>query len=179
MNTSAKTARMTKMAMLVAVSIVLMAVIRIPFPPAPFLEYDPADVPILIGAFAFGPVAGLILTVIVCLVQGVTVSAASGPIGILMHFFATGSYVLTAGLIYKANKTKKGAILGLIAGVFVMTTTMVIWNIIFTPIFMGISVKEVLPMLIPIIIPFNLLKSGINGVVTYLTYKSISGYLHR
>ena len=53
------------MAMLVAVSIVLVALIHLPIlPMVPFLEYDPADIPILVGTFAFGPVAGLILTIV-------------------------------------------------------------------------------------------------------------------
>lgn len=53
-----KTVRLAKLAMMVAISCVLVVLIRIPFPPAPFLEYDPADVPIYITTFAFGPGAG-------------------------------------------------------------------------------------------------------------------------
>ena len=48
------------------------------------MEYDPADIPILIGAFAFGPAAGLALTAVTALIQGVTVSAGSGIYGIIM-----------------------------------------------------------------------------------------------
>ena len=96
------------MAMLGAISIVLVAVIHFPLiPAAAFLEYDPADIPILICAFAYGPLAGLLLTVVVCFIQGFTVSAQSGIIGIVMHIFATGCCVLVTGNIYKRNKTRK------------------------------------------------------------------------
>ena len=68
--------KLAKMAMLVAISIILVAIVHFPiFPAVAFLEYDPADVPIMIGTFAFGPLAGLLITVVVCLVQGLTVSA--------------------------------------------------------------------------------------------------------
>ena len=64
-NQKTNSAKIAKMAMLVAISIVLVMVIHLPiFPAVAFLEYDPADIPILVGAFAFGPVAGLILTVV-------------------------------------------------------------------------------------------------------------------
>ena len=60
-----KVRKLATMAMLVAISIVLVYLIHFPiFPGAAFLEYDPADIPILIGAFAYGPVAGVLLPVI-------------------------------------------------------------------------------------------------------------------
>ena len=173
-----KTKTLTQMAVLAALSILLVALIHFPiFPAAAFLEYDPADIPILIGGFMFGPLGGIVLTVLVCLLQGVTVSASSGIIGILMHFMATGSFVLTASLIYKKHHTMKGAIAGLALGSIVMTTMMVIWNLVFTPIFMGVSVDTVIPMILPIIVPFNLLKAGINSCVTFLVYKPLSRFL--
>ena len=147
-------------------------------PAAPFLEYDPADVPILIGTFAFGPVAGFLLTVVVSIIQGMTVSAASGgPIGIIMHIFATGSCVLIAGNIYRRNKTRKTAAIALIVGALVMTGAMVLMNLVLTPIFLGTSMEEVIPMLLPAIIPFNLIKAGLNCAITFVLYKSISHLL--
>ena len=174
------TRKLTTMAMLAAVSIVLVALIHFPLlPAAPFLEYDPADIPILIGTFLFGPWAGLGLTVVVSILQGVTVSAASGgPIGILMHVLATGSYVLVCGFIYKRHKTRKTAILGLAAGVVTMAIVMCGCNLVFTPIFMGQPMQAVMEMLVPVIIPFNLLKGGINALVTYIVYKPISRTVH-
>ena len=106
MSSREKTVRLAKMGMLVAVSIVLVYFIHFPiFPAVAFLEYDPADIPILIGTFAFGPLAGVILTVVTSVVQGVTVSAASGLYGIIMHIIATSVLVLVAGIIYKYNRS--------------------------------------------------------------------------
>lgn len=170
MNTSVK--KLTRLGMLAAISIVLLLAVRIPFPPAPFLEYDPADIPLFISAFAYGPYSALILTLVVSVLQGTTVSAASGVIGIAMHFFATGGYVLVAGAIYKRNKSKKTAVIALGAGTLTMTVLMIVMNLIFTPLFMGVPINAVLGMLLPIIIPFNLMKAGINSIITFLLYKS-------
>ncbi len=169
------TKQLVVMAMLAAVSIVFVSVIHFPlFPAAPFLEYDPADIPILIGTFMYGPIAGFLLTVIVSFIQGSTVSAGSGIIGIVMHIVATGSCALIAGSIYYRNKTKKTAMIALLVGALTMTAAMVLMNLILTPIFMGTPMEVVLPMIVPIILPFNLLKSGINCVITFILYKSIS-----
>ena len=82
-----KVRKLVTMAMLAALSIVLVYVIHFPiFPAASFLEYDPADIPILIGTFAYGPLAGVLLTVVVSVIQGMTVSSGSGLMGIAMHF---------------------------------------------------------------------------------------------
>ena len=107
-NQKSQSLKLAKMAMLVAISIVLVMVIHFPiFPMVAFLEYDPADIPILIGTFAFGPGAGILLTVVVSLLQGLTVSAGSGVYGIIMHILATTTLATTAGLIYRKHKTKK------------------------------------------------------------------------
>lgn len=166
------TKKIAGMAMLAALSIVFALFIRFPLiPTAPFLEYDAADIPIFLGTFMYGPFAGLIITVVVSIIQGTTVSAGSGFIGILMHIFATGSYVLVAGLIYQHNRKFKGALLGMLLGSIVMVGTMILWNIIFTPIFLGLSREIVYGMLLPAILPFNLAKATINSAATILLYK--------
>ena len=165
------------LAMFAALSVVFVTLIHFPFPFLPgaqFLEYDPADVPILIGTFAFGPLSGLLLTLVVSLVQGLTVSASSGPWGILMHFVATGSMALVAGLIYRRFHTLKGAIAALCAGAATMTLVMIPLNLLITPIYTGASVQVVAGMLLPAIIPFNAIKSVVNCIITFLVYKHIS-----
>ncbi len=171
--------KLTALGMLGAISIILVYLVHFPILPAvAFMEYDPADVPILIATFAYGPVAGFLLTVVVSVVQGVTVSAASGgPIGVIMHILATGSCVLVAGAIYNKNKTRKTAILALTVGAVIQTLAMVIMNMIFTPLFMGAPLESVMALMLPGIIPFNLLKAGINCMITFVLYKSISHLL--
>ncbi|MGI6151329.1 MAG: ECF transporter S component [Christensenellales bacterium] len=167
--------KLSFMSMLAAMSIMLVMLIHFSIiPAAPFLEYDPADIPILIGAFLFGPWAGLMLTVVVSVIQGLTVSAASGVIGIMMHIFATGIMAVVAGWIYRRNRSLKGAILALLAGALAMVGSMMIWNIIFTPIFMGVDRSVVIGMLLPAILPFNAIKAGLNCVITFLIYKPLS-----
>lgn len=178
MNRSERTMKITKMAMLAAISVVLVLLIRIPYPPAPFLVYDPADIPIFIGTFAFGPMAGLALTAVVSFIQAF-VLGGDGLIGFFMHFVATGTFVLVAGYIYKRNKTRKNAVLGLICGTIIMTVSMLLWNLIITPIFLGVPREAVIAMLATVILPYNLLKAGINAIITFLTYKSIARYLHK
>ncbi|MCF0122905.1 MAG: ECF transporter S component [Ruminiclostridium sp.] len=175
------TRKLTIMAMLVAVSIVLVYLIHFPiFPAAPFLEYDPADIPILVGTFAFGPVAGFLLTLVTCIIQGVTVSAGSGAYGIIMHLIATTTMVLIAGNIYRVKHTKAGAAIGLIIGTICWGIVMCIANHFITPLFMGVPVEAVDAMIIPIILPFNLIKAGVNSAITFVIYKTISRHIiHR
>ncbi|HIW39962.1 MAG TPA: ECF transporter S component [Candidatus Eubacterium pullicola] len=176
--TQKKTVKLAKMAMLVAISLLLVNIHFPIFPPIAFMEYDPADIPILIGTFAFGPAAGILITVVTALLQGFTVSAASGLYGILMHIIATGTYVLVAGFIYKFHKGKKSAVIALIAGTLAMTAIMVPANLTITPYFMGVPVDAVTALL-PFIIAFNLIKAGVNGLITFLVYKRVSKFLRR
>lgn len=168
-----------------ALSIVLVYFIRFPiFPALNYLVYEPADVPIIICSYLFGPVYGLAMTVVVSVVQGTTVSADGGWIGIVMHILATGSLVLAnSGLrnVLRKRKQKAGEVLtvrntGLIdalstlAGITAMTVSMTLWNMIFTPIFMGVTLNEVLPLL-PLIVLFNIIKATVNSAVAFAVYR--------
>ena len=95
-----------------------------------------------------------------------------------MHIIATSALVITAGLIYSRNKTRKNAIIGILCGVAAMTIVMIGANMVITPIFMGVP-RAVVWQLMPFIAGFNAIKAGINGLVTFLVYKRISGFLHR
>ena len=184
-NVNNSTKKIAKLGVLAAISIVLVAIIHFPIIPAvSFLEYDPADIPILLGTFALGPGAGFILTVVAALIQGLTVSAASSWYGIVMHIIATGSYVLVAGNIYKHKKTKKGAILALVLGTVTWILIMIPANIFLTPVYLemvvGIpSAKEMVIGLLPPIVLFNAIKAVINSVITFFVYKKISPILHK
>lgn len=177
---SNKIKKLTLMAMLVAVSVVLVYLVHFPlFPAAPFLEYDPADIPILIGTFIFGPVAGIVITIIASGIQALTVSAQSGVYGFLMHVAATSALVVTAGIIYRNKPTKLGEVTALVCGTIAMAAIMVVANHFITPIFMGVPTAAVDEMLLPIILPFNLLKAGINSVAAFLIYEVISKFTNQ
>ena len=192
-----RTQRIASIGILAALSIVILYLIP-PFPiiPAiPFLQHDFADVPIFIATFMFGPLTGLAITSLVCLIQGITISFQLGGLsGIIMHFFATGSFVIVSGLIYKKFHTFKGAIIALVSGVVTWVLIMIPLNLIVTSMFMGDafsakswaefmeiykkSLSSVLQLL-PLIIAFNVCKSLINSIVTLILYKSMHKILQK
>lgn len=161
--------------MFAALSLVFLAYIpRFPLF-LPFLEYDFADVPIIILTMLYGPVYGLIVTVVVCLFQGFLLSA-SGYLGVLMHIVATGSFVIVFGLLNSRLRGLKGAIVSAIAGVLTWTSVMILFNILITPIFMGVAREAVYPLLLPAIIPFNLIKSGGNSAIAIALYFALDRF---
>ena len=173
--------KLVKLALLCAMSLVLMYVVRFPIIPALFfLEYDMADVPILIGTFMYGPVAGLAITAVVSVLQAVTVSASSGWIGCIMHFFATGAFAVIAGVIYRRRHNIRGAIEGLLLGAAAMVIIMVPFNYYLSPIFIsgsGMSYAEAQSYVWSYMwsfVAFNALKALINSAVTFVVYKPLS-----
>ena len=159
------------MAMLTALAVAADIFLRIPGIGG-FLTYEPKDVILTIGAFIFGPIAGLVMSLLVCLIEMITVST-TGLIGLLMNFLASGVFVGVSAVIYWRKKTISRAILGLIVGSFAMLVIMLLWNYIMTPIFMGVPREAVLEMFIPLLIPFNLLKAGLNSALILFLYKAV------
>ena len=171
--------KITTLAMLAAMAYIVMAFIRIPImPAAPFLEYDPKDIFFVIAGFLFGPLESLVIIILVCLIEMVTVST-SGPIGLLMNVIASVCFVIPAALIYKKKKTLPFAVIGLAAGVLCMTGSMVLWNWLISPLYMGVSREIIVPMLPTVFAPFNLIKASINMALTLIIYKPISTILHK
>lgn len=179
-NNSRAIYKMVTLAMLAALGVVLMAIVRFPLiPSAPFLEYDMGDVPVLIATLMFGPLEGLLCLLVVSLLQTLTVSSAMGWIGFIMHMISSGVFLLAAGLIYKKIKSLKGLIAGLICGAVAMTLVMIPLNILLTPIYMGAPRQEVINMLIPAIIPFNAAKGAISSAVTAILFIPLSKILKK
>lgn len=165
-----KSKKLTMIGMLCAVAYIVMVVGR--FPVVLFLKYDPKDVVITIGGFIFGPMTSFLISLIVSLIEMVTVSE-TGPIGCIMNILSTCCFACTAAFIYKKQHTMKGAITGLVAGCLLTTAVMLLWNYLITPIYMGYPREAVAELLLPAFLPFNLLKCGLNTVITLLIYKPI------
>ena len=164
------------MALLSAMAIVLVNFIRLPLiPSAQFLEYDPADVPILLAAYFLGPLAGVAVTIVVSVIQGITVSAASGPWGIVMHICATGTMALIVGLVSRPGHFGKRTIIAAITGAAAMIAIMIPLNLIITPIYTGAPRSAVVAMLPTAIIPFNAIKAGINSTAAFGIYAALHG----
>ena len=166
--------RLTVMAMLVAISFVAVALIRIPA--VMFLKYEPKDVLLTIGAFMFGPLAGLCMSAAVALLELVTVSD-TGIIGLLMNVISSGLFVCVSSIIYRHKRTLPGAVIGLLCGVLATTIGMVLWNYLITPLYMDIPREQVAGMLATVFAPFNLLKGGINATLVMLLYKPVTSAL--
>lgn len=168
--------KMVLLAMLAAVSYVLVCLIRIPV--VLFLSYEPKDVVITIGGFLMGPMSSLIVSLLVSLLEMVSISQ-TGPVGCIMNFLSTCSFACVAALVYKKRHTLSGAVLGLLLGSCAMVIVMLLWNWLITPLYMGVDRQTVESMLIPTFLPFNLLKAGLNTALTLGLYKPLVTVLRK
>ena len=173
------TKMIAKMGMMAAIACVF-GLFRFPIlPMVPFLTYDFADIPIIISAFAFGPVAGILITAVVSFIQAFLLGGDQ-LYGFLMHILASGSFVLISSVIYNKHKTKKVAIISMAIATLAMIVIMGIANYFITPYYYGgAAMKAVVVDLMPFILLFNLIKGAANSVITFLIYKRISPFLHK
>ncbi len=190
---SMKTRYMVRVGVLGALAFALMFLdMPLAFIAPPFMKLDLSDVPGMIAGFAMGPVYG----VMVQLVKNVLnlSKTSTGGVGELSNFIVGSSFVLVASLIYKRDKTMKSAIIGIFFGVLTMAALAMASNyFIVFPLYSRIMIpmetiinmgKAVNPnidslgkMMILSILPFNLIKGAINGLVTFLVYKKVKRYL--
>ena len=165
--------------MLAGMAVVSTLIIRVPFAFAPpNMRYDPQDVFILLGGFIYGPLAAAAMSIVVALTRFL-ISNTTGHWGLLMNFVSTFSFVVPAAIVYYKMRNFKGAVIGLIVGIIVMIPTMLLMNYIIVPLFTPAPREAVVGMLIPVILPFNLLKGGINAAVILMIYKPIMTALSR
>ncbi len=148
-----------------------LSFIQIPiFPPAPWLQYDPSGIVTLTVALMYGPTAGIVVQLVSWIPKLIM-----SPLGSLLTFVAMIGAVLVVGLIYKKFHNLKGAIVSLVLGSIVFICLAIAMNFLITPIYSpGVTVEDVAAMIVPILLPFNLIKCGINGVATGLLYKPVS-----
>ena len=164
---------MVLLSMLSALAFVSAVLVKIPImPSAPFLRFDVKDAIILIGGILYGPLPALTVSFIVCLLQ-MMLTGESGIIGFSMNLLSTVAFVCTTSAIYKLRKSFWGLVAGLAAGCVVMTASMMLWNYIITPYFMGVPREVVGSMLLTVFLPFNMLKGGINAVIVLVYLKPL------
>lgn len=150
----------------------------IPIKVAGFLSYDAKDIIIVIAGFILGPVSALVITVISALLELILISS-TGFIGFAMNVISSSAFACTACIIYRKNKTFKGAVIGLIGGVLAMCSMMVLWNYLITPLYMNVSRKMVARMLPTVFLPFNFVKGAFNASLAMLLYKPLVNALRR
>lgn len=190
-HTSSNTRTITMTGMLAAISYIL-AFLEFPVPLSPaFARMDLSDFPALIGAFAFGPVCGLMIELVKNGLQ--LFSTSTGGVGELANFLMGGSYVLAAGFFYKRNKMKKNAVISWILASIVMGITAALTNyFILLPMFEAFMpldqviasfgafitfIRTKLDVVLFNAFPFNLLKGLVIGALTMLVYKRLTPVL--
>lgn len=182
---------LTMTAVLSAIAFVL-AFFEFPVPLSPsFARMDLSDLPALIGAFAYGPAAGILIELVKNALQ--LFASSTGGIGELANFIMGSSFVAAAGLIYKFHKTKKTAMLAcLIASVVMGIVAAIVNYFILLPVFEAFmpldqliaSFGEFIPFIktkLDVVLfnafPFNLLKGIGISIVTMLLYKRLTPIL--
>lgn len=168
--------KLTAVGMLCALAYVAVAVGRIPI--VLFLKYDPKDVVIVIGGLVFGPLVSCLIAVIVSVTEMLTISS-TGIFGCMMNIISSCSFACTAAWIYRQKPRLSGAVTGLIGGMVCQVAVMMLWNYLIAPIYMGYPREEIVKLLLPAFLPFNLIKGGLNTVVTILLYKPLVTVLRK
>ena len=168
------TRRIAVYALFVALS---MAVSFIEFPlipGVPWLKYDPSGIVCLVAGFAYGPAAAVLVSVL-----GFVPHVFADPWGSLMAIAVALAMSVPAALVYRRLRTRRGALIGIIAGAVVALAVAIIGTLLVTPIYADMTVEQVAAMIVPALLPFNLAKLAVHGVVTFLIYKPISNLLNR
>jgi riboflavin transporter FmnP len=166
------TKRIATTALFCAVAAICTLFMEFPLLPGlTFLRYDPSAIVALVAGFAYGPATGAVVSVLPYLVH---LANESGFYGMVMAIIATLSLVLPASLVYRRWHSFRGAVAGLLVGGVVCLVCCIGANLIVTPLYMATTLETVVAMIVPALLPFNLLKIGINCVMTMLVYKPLS-----
>ncbi len=178
--------------MLTAAAIVLQYLeVPIPFIPS-FIKLDFSDLPELIGAFAYGPLAGIFIAFIKNVIH--LAASQSGYVGELSNFLLGAVFAGVAGLIYSKNKTMKGALVGGIVGALCMAAVSFPSNLyIVYPFYYNFmpkeavlgayqaivpSMKSIEQSLLVFNVPFTFIKGILCVIISMLIYKPLSPLLH-
>lgn len=189
------THKLVTVALFAAISTVLMF-IEVPLPlMPPFLKLDISAVPIMVGSFALGPIEGLTMAFIKACVH--LLSTQTAGVGEIADFLITGSFALTAGIVYRRHKSKKGARIATIASIFVVTVVASLANyFLLLPFYAkayNMPLEAVIGMCQAVnpaidnlftyimlgIVPFNLIKGSVVAILTFVVYKRLSHFIHQ
>ena len=189
------TRKMAMIGMFSALATILM-ILEIPvfFTPG-FYKLDFSELPALIGGYAFGPVAGVMIEFCKILLKLMTKGTSTAMVGELANFVVGCSFILPASFLYWLKKSKKSAIFSSIVGTLIMTVVGSWLNGLYLlPTFadmfgmpltslvgMGTAVnpyiKDVTTLVLFAVVPLNLLKGSIVSLITILIYKKLSPIL--
>lgn len=168
------TRQLVTMALMCAIAS-LFSFVQIPLiPGVSFLTYDPSLMPAMVCGFAFGPGAGIAVGSVAAVIHGLILGEW---VGSLMNIFATAFFVLPAALLYKRMHTLKGAIAGLAISVIVATAGAILVNLTIGVWFYYGSADVIIPLILPALLPFNLVKTILNALLTLVVYKAVSNLI--
>lgn len=168
--------KLIKISLLSAISVILMF-IEIPIVPLfPWLKMDISELPVLMGAFAFGPLTGIVIEGMKIILFFILRGSSTGGVGEIANFLVGVSLMVPASLIYLRNKSKKTAIVGMIVGTIIMELVAIVSNVYFLlPAYgMAMSSEKLIQYVTVGLLPFNAIKSLVVCTLTYLIYKKIS-----
>ncbi len=188
-----KTRTIAGCGLLTAVAVVLQF-IEVPIPIMPsFIKLDFSDLPEIIGAFAYGPVAGVLITLVKNLIH--MLISDSGWVGELSNFLLGATFAFVAGTIYKRKKTKKNALFAGVLGSLAMGLIALPVNyFVIYPLYYNIlglpeevvlqlyqvilpSIKSILQALLVFNVPYTFAKGLLCVIFTMFIYKSLSPIL--
>lgn len=195
--TRSKSRNLVVAGMLSAVAFVLMFFdFPLPMLIPSFIKMDFSDLPALLGAFALGPVYGVVISLLKNILHILIKGTSTAAVGELANFILGAAFSFTAGLIYKKNRTRKGALLGAFLGAAVMAVVSLPSNYFITypaySIFYGMSmeailkayqailpsVKNIFQCLLIFNLPFTFVKGALDVCLCMLIYKPLSPLLH-
>ena len=184
-------------AMLGAVSAVLMT-ISIPLPFAPtFLRFDISELPALFAGFFLGPVSGCAVIVVKNLLKLILQGTETAYVGELMNIVGSICFMLPAALLYKVNHTKRGALISLVSACAIACVAAHLLNVyVAFPMYASLygmpmqAIVEMGSVVNPLVhdsftlmffgvLPFNIIKHGVTALVTYLVYKRCGSALRK
>ncbi|MBD5527234.1 MAG: ECF transporter S component [Lachnospiraceae bacterium] len=188
------TRKMTVTAMFSAIAMILHLLdFTLPFAPF-FYKLDFSELPVLIGAFAFGPVTGVVIEAVKILLKLLIKGTSTAFVGDLANFVIGCSFILPASTIYYFKKSKKSAVTGCIVGTLILTLFGTAFNAVYLlPAFSklyGMPLEDILAMGAEVnplvtdgsiisfvaccVAPMNVIKGGSVSLITMLVYKRLS-----
>lgn len=187
-----KVRNVVQIGMLSAIAIILMQFeVPLPFAP-PFYKIDFSEIPVLVGCFVMGPLAGAVVELLKVILNMVISGTTTGGVGDIANFLIGCAMCIPAGMIYKKYHTKKSALVGMTVGTIFMTAIGCLLNAyVLLPVYAKVfelpmdaliemgtavnpSITGVSTFVVLAVAPFNLLKGVFVSLIVFLTYKKIS-----
>lgn len=189
------TKMIAQIGMLGAIAVVLMLFeVPLPFAP-PFYKIDLSEVPVLIGSFAMGPVAGVLIELVKILLNFLINGTDTAGVGEVANFFIGISMCVPAAIVYKKMHSKRGAIIGSVVGTIAMTILGCFINAyVMLPTYaaafempidalvakgtaVNANITDLFTFVMFAVAPFNLIKGIVVSLIVFLIYKKIKPVL--